>query len=622
MYDFLKKIPLFADLPDSDLERICEIVDELELEAGELLFSEGSNGDTAYVIKEGQLQILKSVGEREVLLAVRNSGEVIGEMGLVEDAPRMASVRALVDTQLLAIHQTEFEELLNTSVSAARALLNTVLARWRSTEAMLRQNEKMAQLGTLTAGVAHELNNPAAAVKRSASQLQAAMAEYELAQDNVIRTNPTEEQRAALRKLAEIAHAQAARPPEMDAMARSDREYALEEWLEDHGVEDAWELAPALVDVDLKDDDLNTLKEQFTPQQIAPVAGWLSAVYRVHNLLVENGQGAGRISEIIKALKSYSYLDQAPVQQVDIHEGLDSTLVILRSKLKEGISVRRDYSSDLPEIQAYGSELNQVWTNILDNAADALIEHGTFDPDAPPEIVIHTRKEGNWVVVEIQDNGVGIPQEIVHRIFDPFFTTKPPGKGTGLGLDISYNIVANKHRGDLRVYSQPGLTTFQILLPHSFDQIGDQDGPVLSIARASDGQMQRIFEQSRTIASVGLTSRADKISNQIAAYLQSQGYRVIPVNPNAEEILGEKSYPNLAAVTEPVDVVQIFRPNEYVPGIVEQAIRIGAKAIWMQEGIINEQAAETARKAGMQVVMNACMRTVHRRLTAKKLELT
>ena len=165
----------------------------------------------------------------------------------------------------------------------------------------------------------------------------------------------------------------------------------------------------------------------------------------------------GRISEIVKALKSYSYLDQAPVQAVDLHEGLDNTLLVLGHKLKSGISVRREYAPDLPNIQANGSELNQVWTNIIDNAADALQGQG--------EITIRTRHEGEWVVIEIEDDGPGIPAEIQPRVFEPFYTTKPPGQGTGLGLDISYNVVAHNHRGDINVFSEPGKTCFRVRLP-------------------------------------------------------------------------------------------------------------------------------------------------------------
>ena len=460
-YDFLRKVPLFADLPDDDLMQLCEVAEEVRLAAGEELFAEGSTGDRAYIIRSGELEIIKHSSGREVLLSLRNEpGDVIGEMALLEQMPRTASVRARTDSELLVIHQDQFDHLLNTSPSAARAMLHTVLQRWRGTEAMLRQSEKMAQLGTLSAGVDHELNNPAAAAKRGADQLQGAINQMADAQAQLGRQALSEDEQDALRELTEMARSRAVRPSEMDALARSDQEYELEGWLQEHGVDNAWEMAPALVNLDFDVAGLAVLAGKFSPDHLPAVIESLGAAYTVHNLLAEIGQGAGRISEIVKALKSYSYLDQGPVQAVDVHEGLDNTFLILRSKLTSGISVRREYASDLPNIEAYGSELNQVWTNLIDNAADALEEKG--------EIVVRTRREDDWVVVEIEDNGPGIPQEIQHRIFDPFFTTKAPGHGTGLGLDITYNIVVFKHRGDIKVTSQPGKTCFQVRLPVNF----------------------------------------------------------------------------------------------------------------------------------------------------------
>jgi signal transduction histidine kinase len=463
MYDFLKKVELFADLPENDLARLCQMTEEVRLTAGQELFAEGSPGDRAYIMQEGELEIIKTSSGREVLLEVHSHkpGLVIGEMALLEEAPRMASVRARADTVLLAIQKEQFDHLLDTSPAATRVMLHMVLARWRNMEAKLRQSEKMAQLGTLTAGVAHELNNPAAAVKRGAGQLQSAITQFGQAQARVSQLMLTEVQQDVLRDLAQQAQERAAHPPELDALARSDREYELEEWLEEREVADAWELAPALVNLNYGVAELAALAEHFPPDQLSTVISWLNATYMVYNLLTEIGQGAGRISEIVKALKSYSYLDQAPMQAVDVHEGLDNTLLILRHKLKSGISVRREYAPDLPQIQAYGSELNQVWTNIIDNAADALAGQG--------EIAIRTRQEGKWVIVEIEDNGPGIPPEIQSKIFDAFFTTKPPGHGTGMGLDISYNIVVHKHRGDIRVSSQPGKTCFQVWLPVNFE---------------------------------------------------------------------------------------------------------------------------------------------------------
>jgi len=207
--------------------------------------------------------------------------------------------------------------------------------------------------------------------------------------------------------------------------------------------------------------ELASMAEHFTSDQLPTVIYWLSATFEISSLLNEMGQGAERISQIVKALKSYSYLDQAPVQIVNVHEGLDNTLVILRHKLEPSIGVRREYALDLPKIQAHGSELNQVWTNIIDNAADAMNGQG--------QIIIRTRREEEWVVVEIEDNGPGIPPEIEPRLFDPFFTAKPPGKGTGLGLDISYNIIVFRHRGDIKVSSRPGKTCFQVWLPVNFE---------------------------------------------------------------------------------------------------------------------------------------------------------
>lgn len=459
-YDFLRKVPLFQDLPDPDLRQLCRTIQPVRLAAGEVLFAEGSPGDRAFVIKSGQVEILKESDGRQVLLNVCSKGDVIGEMALLESMPRTASVRARSDSELLAIHQEQFEHLLNTSPSATRAMFHTVLGRLRATASMLRHGEKMAQLGTLTAGVAHELDNPAAAVKRGADQMQSAITQFGEAQMQMGRLDWTPAQQQALGALADRARTLAARPPAIDSLTRSDREHELETWLNDRGVADAWELAPALVNVDLDAAGLDQVASGFSAGQLLAVVRWLNATYVVFSLLVEIGQGAGRISEIVRALKSYSYLDQAPVQSVDVHEGLDNTLVILRHKLKTGIQLRREYTPDLPKIEAFGSELNQVWTNIVDNAADALGGEG--------EIVIRTRREGDGVLVEVEDNGPGIPPEIQSRIFDPFFTTKPPGKGTGLGLDISYKIVVHKHRGDMRVESRPGRTVFQVWLPINF----------------------------------------------------------------------------------------------------------------------------------------------------------
>ncbi|MCC7358639.1 MAG: cyclic nucleotide-binding domain-containing protein [Anaerolineales bacterium] len=456
--EFLRRLPLFAGLSEPDLERLAAEAQTLTLPPNTLMIEEGEVGDALYVLLDGELQISKRAASHDVKVDVRRPGDVIGEMSLLDHSPRSASVRTLRESRLLMISKDVFERVLSGSPTAALAILHTVMGRLRQNEALLHEKEKMAGLGTLAAGLAHELNNPAAAVRRAAAQLGEALPKWQAALSALDRLPLSPRQQARLAELRGALAERAAHLISLDPLTRSDREGAVEGWLSERGVAEAWELAPTLVDVGWGPDDLDGLGKDFSPAQIIVLAQALGLGSAVSGLLDEVSAGSSRISEIVKAVKSYSYLDRAPVQEVNVREGLDNTLVILRHKLKAGVMVTRRYAPNLPPIEAFAGELNQVWTNIIDNAVDALAQQ----PGA--EITITTRLEGDMVVVELADNGPGIPVEIQSRVFEPFFTTKPPGVGTGLGLNIAYNIV-HKHYGDIRLTSRPGYTCFQVRLP-------------------------------------------------------------------------------------------------------------------------------------------------------------
>lgn len=454
---FLRKIPLFSDLPEPYLDEICRQSSEIRLAAGDLLFSEGDAGQHAYIIREGQVGIYKESSGLPILLAVRQAGDVIGEMALIESAPRNATIRALSDSLLLAIGSDAFIHLLDTYPFVARKLLHTVTHRLQSSELLLRQSEKMAQLGVLTAGITHELNNPAAAVQRGSEQIRFNLLDLLRTTLEIGALELTPEQFQTLLSMETDWQASAQTALKFDPLERSDREEEIEHWLESR-VEGGWKYASGLVEMGYTPASLEALVKMFPSQSHGLLLRWTIGCFTVLRLLDEINLGSGRMSEIVKALKSYVFLDQGPIQEVDIHEALENTLIILRFKLKQGILVRREFDPALPRIEAHGSELNQVWTNIIDNAIDAM--------DGKGELLLRTSYRDPWIVVEICDNGPGIPAEIQSKIFYPFFTTKAVGTGTGLGLNTSYNII-RKHNGDIRVYSRPQETRFEVWLPLS-----------------------------------------------------------------------------------------------------------------------------------------------------------
>jgi signal transduction histidine kinase len=455
--ELLRRSSFFSGLSDDDLNWLASQSEPVTLKPGELLVKQGSFGDCAYVILDGELEIKKHTGENEITIAVREAGEIVGEMSVLDRAPRNADIRAVKESRLLRIMKETFERLLATSPSAVLAILHTVTARMRQNESLLHQREKMAALGTFSAGIAHELNNPAAAAQRNAAQLHDAMARWQSMTLTLSTLSLQPKQLEVLNALHEVTVLHADSPVSLDPLTRNEQECSLQIWLEERQVEDAWDLAPSLVTFGWEVDSLGKLADVFTQEQITIITQWLGEGCTVFSLLNGVRQSAERVSQIVRAVKNYSYLDQAPIQEIDIHEGLENTLIILNHRLKAGVKVNRQYQQDLPRIEAYASELNQVWTNLIDNAIDAMQEKGV--------LTLRTYAQESDVVVEVCDTGTGIPIEIQTRIFEPFFTTKPPGSGTGLGLNIVYSIIVQKHNGKIQVRSQPGETCFQVNLP-------------------------------------------------------------------------------------------------------------------------------------------------------------
>ena len=450
----LRRVPFFAQLQDEQLQWIAEHSSEMILKNGDVLFTEGNPGVHFYVLLSGLLQITRNIGGRETVLVTHHPGIFTGEVPLLTETPFVASGRLIADSRLLAMDIPQFHAMLARCPSLIKAVLAAFSNRVQSMDSVIQQNDKLAGLGKLSAGLAHELNNPAAASRRSAQQLRKTVQTLQSSSLTLNQqlTTAQMEQLALLRDI--VSKKQAL---ELDALEQSEREDELGAWLDDHGIADSWDLAPTFVRVGLDVQQLDDFAARIEPASPADALAWLEATLTATELLDEIDHSTSRISELIQAMKEYAYMDQAKQQEVDIHEGIDNTLKIMQHKLKHDIVVTREYDRSLPRVMVYGSELNQVWTNIIDNAVDALDGHG--------QIKIRTWREGDFIQVEISDNGSGIPPEVQSHIFEPFFTTKGVGKGTGLGLDIAHRIVVDDHHGDITVTSKPGDTRFQVCLP-------------------------------------------------------------------------------------------------------------------------------------------------------------
>jgi signal transduction histidine kinase len=452
--EIISRVPLFAGLSAAQIAQLCRSSKRIASKAGELVIEEGAPGHALYIILSGELEVSKRDDGRDLVLAIRKAGEFLGEMSLIENSPRTASARASVDSQLLEIDAVAFQALLETNPGFGTTILRTMAGRLRSTEASLMQREKLASLGTLAAGLAHELNNPAAAIQRSSSYLWEALGaagsrSVELA--GLLLTDGERQQLSALEaSLAGLSPASA-------AGATNAVEDALTSRLETLGVDHPWDIAPAMASFGWTVEQIDAAIEAFSPASRNVVLSWLGTQLAARQLTSEIERSGRAISDIVRAVKSYSYLDQAAIQPVDVTRSLEDTLMILKHKLKGEVEIVRAFDGGLPRVEAYAGELNQVWTNLIDNAIDAMDGRGV--------LTVRARRLGQNLEVRIADTGPGIPAEVAERIFDPFFTTKPQGVGTGLGLHIAHNIVVNRHRGSLTFETGPGGTEFKVVVP-------------------------------------------------------------------------------------------------------------------------------------------------------------
>ena len=451
----LRQLPLFAQYTDEQIQCLLDQAKEVRLNAGDVLFHEGDQSEGIYVLLEGELESTKRIGGQEVVLETHQPGSFVGEVALLTNAPQPVTAYVRRTTRLLLFEAHLFREALD-AAPVWYIVLSTMAQRLRSMEALVQQQEKLLALGKLAAGLAHELNNPASAASRAAKQVREPLDVLFRLALKIGQLNLSTAQVQYLLEFQATLMQRAAQGPILDPLMQSDLEEQLAAWIEEHRIPNGWKLAPMLASAGLAIDQMEALEVQVGTDLLGDVLTWLEGTLTVTNLFRLLDSSTTRIFTLVQAVKAYSYMDQAPQQEIDIHDGLENTLLILGYALKD-IIVTREYDRNLPRITAYGSELNQVWTNLIDNASDAMNGHG--------HVWIRTSREQNFVQVEIADDGPGIPPEIQSRIFEPFFTTKPVGRGTGLGLEIAFRIVVERHHGTMRFSSKPGDTRFQVCVP-------------------------------------------------------------------------------------------------------------------------------------------------------------
>ena len=446
----LRTVEVFHDLPDEQLDWFLEHTTEVRMQPGEIYVRAGDIADKMIVVLEGELQA-RFEGPNENVFTT-HAGTVSGVLPYSRMKVFPGTGRAVQPSRILIFLAAEFDDLLSHLPELGRRLVATMVDRTRETTRGEQQRDRLAALGKLSAGLAHELNNPAAAARRAAERLRNSVAEFRGSANKLQAIQLTESERTAIETFESTCCVEA---PETDVLKASELQDEIEAILHQHGIQNGWQYASALVESGVHPVPLNVMLSGVRGEVAEPALKSVSALVEINDLLAELEDSTSKISDLVRAIKEYSYMDQAPVQDVDLTKGLENTLTIMAHKLKKAVTIKRDYHPTPLLVNSYGSELNQVWTNLIDNAVDAMGGKG--------ELRIKTFLEGDSAVVEIADSGSGIPPDIQSRIFEPFFTTKGVGEGTGLGLDTTLRIV-RKHRGSINVTSTPGDTRFQVRL--------------------------------------------------------------------------------------------------------------------------------------------------------------
>lgn len=453
----LHKVPTFEGIEEQHLKWLADKGELVSLEQGDYLFRKGEAADHMYILLEGSVQLKVSQGSQFRDLSLLEKGDITGILPYSRMKEAGGFGIATSKTTIFSLHKKYFQEMENQSHEMVQALVSVMTSRARDYTRQQQQNDKMMALGKLSAGLAHELNNPASAIIRCSAALKKHLHNTPDSFKQIIsvRLSP-----AQVDEVNDILFAKINRQelPELSMLDRNSQEDEIAEWLEDQGFEDAYDIAETFVSFGLTIADVEEVGEITKGEYLPQVLGWIQNVLNTERLVNEIEQASTRISDLVQSVKTYSHMDRAVDKEfIHVHTGIDSTLTMLSHKLKQkNIEVIKNYEEDLPKIKAFVSELNQVWTNLIDNAIDAMEQHG--------KLTIGTRSIGERVEVSIQDDGSGIPPELVNHIFDPFFTTKSVGQGTGLGLDIVKKIL-DQHQAHIDVDSKPGFTIFKVSFP-------------------------------------------------------------------------------------------------------------------------------------------------------------